>query len=211
MEATSLERTSGPASSVVLAGGRSTRFGSVDKLAAMHIGMPLLHHPVLRLAEITGDVVVVLAPGTGEPTFPPGTPVRFTRDAREGEGPLAGALAGLGVVDRELAVLTGGDMPDLSTAVVLEMLRVAEEAAVAAVALEDGDRFRPLPIVVRVATARDLGHTLLHDGERSLRTWLQAMRVAMVDEKTWTTLDPERRTLRDVDEPADLEAPRSGG
>lgn len=188
----------------MLAGGRSSRFGS-DKLAASHAGMPLLLHAVLRLAEVTTDVVVVLAPDAPEPSMPPGAPVRYARDPQEGEGPLAGAIAGLDAVDREVAVIAGGDMPGMSTAVVLEMLRLAGEAQVEAVALQDGGRFRPLPVVVRVARARELGHALLHDGERSLRGWLQAMRVAVLDEATWTAFDPGRETLRDVDEPGDLD------
>lgn len=189
---------------IVLAGGGSSRFGAADKLAAMYAGMPLLHHPVLRLAEVTGDVVVVLAPDATEPAMPPGAPVRYARDPLDGEGPLAGAVAGLGAVDRELAVLAAGDMPALSTAVVLEMLRVAAESSAEAVALQDGDRPRPLPVVVRAARARELGHALLHDGERSLRGWLRSMRVAVIDEATWTALDPGRETLRDVDEPGDI-------
>jgi molybdenum cofactor guanylyltransferase len=191
---------------VVLAGGRSTRFGEADKLTAEHAGMPLLHHAVLRLAELTGDVVVVLAPDGTEPSVPPGVPVRFAHDPLEGAGPLAGAVAGLSMVDRDLAVLAGGDMPSLSIPVLLEMLRVASEAPVDAVALREGDRVRPLPVVVRVDVARDVAHALLHDGERSLRRWLQAVRVAVVDEATWTALDPERGTVLDVDEPSDLDA-----
>ena len=148
----------------MLAGGRSTRFGTADKLGAVHAGMPLLHHAVIRVAEITGDVVVVLAPDAPEPPMPPGMPVRLARDPREGEGPLAGAVAGLAQVERAFAVVVGGDMPELSTAVVLEMLRVAAEASVDAVTLQDGDRFRPLPAVIRAATGRASGHALLHGG-----------------------------------------------
>ena len=95
-------------------------------------------------------------------------------------------------------------MPDLSTAVLLEMLRVGAEASVDAVALQDGDRFRPLPNLVRVVPARDVAHSLLHAGERSLRVLLQALRTAVIDEPTWTALDPSRGTLHDVDEPGDL-------
>lgn len=188
----------------MLAGGKSSRFGAADKLAAIYAGMPLLHHPVLRLAEVTGDVVVVLAPGAAEPSMPPGAPVRYARDPSDDEGPLAGAVAGLGAVDRELAVLAAGDMPALSTAVVLEMMRVAAESSAEAVALQDGDRPTPLPMVVRAARARELGHALLHGGERSLRGWLGSMRVAVIDEDTWTALDPGRQTLRDIDEPGDI-------
>jgi molybdopterin-guanine dinucleotide biosynthesis protein A len=189
----------------VLAGGRSTRFGTADKLGAMHAGMPLLQHAVTRVAEITGDVVVVLAPDAPEPSFPPGMPVRLVHDPREGEGPLAGAVAGLAHVERALAVIVGGDMPALSTAVLLEMLHVAAGASVDAVVLQDGDRFRPLPAAIRAAAGRDSGQALLQQGVRSLRAWLQAMRMAVIDEATWTALDPERATLHDVDEPADLD------
>jgi molybdopterin-guanine dinucleotide biosynthesis protein A len=190
---------------VVLAGGRSTRFGRGDKLAAPVGGMPLLHHAVLRLADVTDDVVVVLAPDALDPVLPPGAPVRWVRDEREGEGPLAGALAGLGAVDRDLAIVVGGDMPTLSTVVLIEMVRVARQDGVDVVALLDDGRVRPLPVVVRADPARRAAHALLREGERSLRSWLQTMRVAVIDEPTWTGLDPERATLRDVDVPSDLD------
>ncbi len=187
----------------MLAGGRSTRFGG-DKLAAIYRGIPLLHHAVLRLGEVCAEVVVVIAPDAPEPTMPVGANARFVRDDREADGPLAGLLSGLVGASAELALVAGGDMPDLSTAVLLEMLRVAGEASVDAVALEDGDRFRPLPSLVRVAPARDAAHALLHEDERSLRSLLHALRVAVIDEPTWTALDPNRGTLHDVDEPGDL-------
>ncbi len=200
----SLSQTSAGATGIVLAGGRSSRFGS-DKLAATYRGMPLLHHAVLRLAEVTAEVFVVLAPDAPEPALPPGLAVRWVRDSAGGEGPLQGALGGLGATDRELAVIAGGDMPELATGVLIEMLRVAAAAPVDAVALQDGERFRPLPLVVRVAPAREAAHALLNAGERRLRSLPEALRTAVIDEATWQGLDPQRRTLRDVDEPADLE------
>ncbi|MGH2589524.1 MAG: molybdenum cofactor guanylyltransferase, partial [Actinomycetota bacterium] len=109
------------ATGVVLAGGRSTRFGR-DKLAEPYLGMPLLHHAVLRLAEVCGDVVVVVAPDAVDPALPVGVPVRVARDATEGEGPLAGVYAGLLAVTTDVALVAGGDMPDLQTPVLLEML-----------------------------------------------------------------------------------------
>lgn len=190
----------------MLAGGRSTRFGD-DKLAAIHRGIPLLHHAVLRLGEVCAEVIIILAPEQPEPALPIGVPARFVRDAREGEGPLAGLSRGLEAATTERAFVAGGDMPDLSTAVLLEMLRVAGEAPVDAVALQDGDRFRPLPSLVRVARARDAAHALLHAGDRSLRSLLDGLRIAVIDERTWTALDPARGTLFDIDEPADLAPP----
>jgi molybdopterin-guanine dinucleotide biosynthesis protein A len=201
---TELARTPAGATGIVLAGGRSTRFGA-DKLTAIVDGVPLLHHPILRLAEVCREVVVVVAPDAAEPALPLAAPVRVVRDAVEGEGPLAGVLAGLGACETEWALLAGGDMPELRTSVLLEMLRVAGESGAEAVALGEGGTVRPLPLVLRVEAARRAAHTLLHTGERRLRALPEALRTAVIDEPTWSALDPERGTLRDIDEAGDLD------
>ena len=72
----------------------------------------------------------------------------FARDPTEGGGPLAGVHAGLSVAGRVRSV-TGGDMPDLQTRVLLELLQRRGGGRVEAVALQDGEEFRPLPCVVR--------------------------------------------------------------
>jgi molybdopterin-guanine dinucleotide biosynthesis protein A len=167
--------------------------------------MPMLQHAVLRLGEVCSEVIVVLAPDAPEPPMPIGAPARFARDPTEGEGPLAAVHAGLLIIGTELGLVTGGDMPDLQTRVLLEMLQVAEEAEVEAVALQDGGQFRPLPSLVRTARAVEIAHTLLHDGHRALRDLLDALRLAVIDEATWLALDPQRRTLYDVDAPSDLD------
>jgi molybdopterin-guanine dinucleotide biosynthesis protein A len=189
---------------VVLAGGRSSRFGR-DKLAEPYGGRPLLQHPVSRLLEVCDRVIVVLAPDAEEPTMPAGLQVAFTRDAVEGEGPLRGLSAGLGVANAEWVVLAGGDMPDLQPAVLQEMLRAARETGVVAVTLADRGKERPLPCVLRTAPTADAVDVLLTAGRRSLRDLLAAVSTVVVDEPTWTELDPERLTLIDVDEPGDVE------
>jgi molybdopterin-guanine dinucleotide biosynthesis protein A len=188
----------------VLAGGRSRRFGR-DKLAEQYEGRPLLQHPVSRLLEVCDRVVVVLAPDAEEPSMPAGMRVEFTRDAIEGEGPLRGLSAGLDVANAEWAVLAGGDMPDLQPAVLREMLRAARETDVVAVTLSDGGTERPLPCVLRTAPAADAVGALLQAGRRSLRNLLAAVATVVVDEPTWTALDPDRRTLIDVDQPTDVD------
>jgi molybdopterin-guanine dinucleotide biosynthesis protein A len=186
----------------VLAGGRSTRFGS-DKLATPYRGIPLLHHAVLALIAMCDDVVVVLAPGSDPTGLPPGA--RATHDPTEGEGPLAGLHQGLlAVVRSDAVVVAGGDMPELQPAVLALMWKALDDPEVDAVALADGGRPRPLPCVLRTWPAADIAHTLLHAGRRRLRDVLDSLRTAVIDEATWTALDPGRRTLFDVDEPGDL-------
>jgi hypothetical protein len=60
--------------------------------------------------------------------------------------------------------------------------------------------------VLRVEPAATLADALLHDGRRRLRDLVDAMGAMAVEETVWTALDPHRRTLFDVDVPADLDA-----
>ncbi len=138
--------------------------------------------------------------------MPAGASVAFARDAVEGEGPLRGLSAGIEVADAGWIVLAGGDMPDLQPAVILEMLRAALETGVVAVSLADQGEERPLPCVLRSAPAAEAAGELLRAGRRSLRDLLAAVPSVVIDEPTWTALDPERRTLMDVDEPKDIES-----
>jgi molybdopterin-guanine dinucleotide biosynthesis protein A len=150
-------------------------------------------------------VIVVLAPDASEPSMPAGASVAFAWDAIEDEGPLRGLSAGLEVANAEWVVLAGGDMPDLQPPVLREMLRAGLETGAVAVSLSDGGRERPLPCVLRSAPAAEAASVLLEAGRRSLRELLAAVTAVVIDEPTWTALDPERRTLVDVDEPTDLD------
>jgi molybdopterin-guanine dinucleotide biosynthesis protein A len=188
---------------IILAGGGSRRFGS-DKLRAAYRGRPLLHHAIDRVSEVCGDVVVVLAPAADGGDLPPG--VRLARDSSEGEGPLAGLHAGLlAAVRSDVAVVVAGDMPDVPVVVLGELIEAlgSEEHDAAALATDDGRA--PVPVALRTWPAADAVHTLLHAGRRRLGDVLDVMRTTVVPEARWTELDPGRRSLFDVDEPADLE------
>jgi molybdopterin-guanine dinucleotide biosynthesis protein A len=189
---------------IVLAGGRSERFGATDKLTVEVGGVPMLHRVVAAAAEVADDVVVVVPPGRPSTAVP--APARTAHDATEGEGPLAGAHAGLLAAARsEVAVIVGGDMPELVPGVLRAMLAELDaDADAELVALDDGDRPRPLPIAVRTRPAADAAGALLDAGRRRLRDLLGSLRTTVLVEATWTPLDPERRTLRDIDEPGDL-------
>lgn len=192
---------------VVLAGGRSRRFGR-DKLAEPYGDGVLLHRPVLLLREVCDEVVIVLAPDVPEPAMPPGIDVVFARDAEVDAGPLVGVVAGLTAARGGWAVVVGGDMPDLQHAVLLEMLRAGHETGAVAIALSDGGDARPLPSVLRVGPALVAAERLLATDRRRLRDLLADVHTVVIDEPTWTALDPERRTLLDIDEASDLERRR---
>jgi len=188
---------------IILAGGRSSRFGS-DKLLVPYHGSSLLHRAIERVGEVSDDVFVVMSPAAADPAMPSGA--RVVRDSTEGEGPLAGLHAGLlAAVRSDLAVVVGGDMPDLQPQVLRAMVVVLHDGPGDAAALATAEGPSPLPIVLRTWPAADAVHTLLHAGRRRLGDVLGVLETVVIDETTWTALDPGRRSLFDVDEPSDLE------
>lgn len=198
----------GGVSGIVLAGGRSSRFGS-DKLAAPLAGVALLDRAVEALANAAvgcSEIVVVLAPGDDRALPSAGVPVRRAVDPAAHGGPLVGLLAGLEAASEPVVLVAGGDMPTLSPDVLGALLRAlvaAEGWADAAVLLQRGTR-QPLPAAYRNGAATQLARRLIGDGERSLMGLLRGLATRELAEGEWRGLDPTSATLRDVDRPEDL-------
>jgi molybdopterin-guanine dinucleotide biosynthesis protein A len=187
-------------SAVVLAGGRSSRFGR-DKLAEPIGGRPLLDLAIQAVRPLAMDVVVVAAPGT-ELAVSGG--VRVVHDPVGFEGPLAGLAAGLGVAEEEVVLVVGGDMPTLVAAVLESMASGLDDPAIAVVVLAHDGRPRPLPMVVRRAAALRAARSSLDGGDRRLRALIEGLPARVIPEDVWRGLDPGGATLRDIDTPADL-------
>jgi molybdopterin-guanine dinucleotide biosynthesis protein A len=196
----------GSVSAIVLAGGRSSRFGS-DKLAAEVEGRSLLERAVEATAAVAAEVVVVLAQGDARrlPDRIGDAAVRRVEDPIPFGGPLQGLLAGLELARGPIIVLAGGDMPALDPRVLellIGTLRASPERRAAV--LERRGRLEQLPAALRNGAATEAARRLLAGGERSLTSLLTALDPVRVDEAEWRGLDPSAATLRDVDRPADL-------
>ena len=185
---------------IVLAGGRSSRFGR-DKLVEPIDGRPLLDHAIEAVRPVAGHILVVVPPGAA-PALPTGT--TLVRDPTPFEGPLAGLLAGLRAADDPVVLAVGGDTPDLVVAVVESMLEALDSTGADAVVLEHDGRARPLPVVLRREPAVAAATALYERGERRLRALTETLATSVIPETTWRALDPDALTLRDIDTPADL-------
>jgi molybdopterin-guanine dinucleotide biosynthesis protein A len=205
------------ASAIVLAGGRSSRFGS-PKLQALVDGIPLLDLAVRAVAEVADEVVLV-GPTTGGAaltdldSLPARVRVEVVHDPVEGGGPLVGLRTGLAVAIGDRVIVVGGDMPRLEPAVLRAMVeRLAPESATGrstdAVLLGQAGGGRPLPMAVRTVEARDAVEAAISAGETSLRAALARLALVELPEDEWRRFDPAGRTLLDVDTQADLEAAR---
>ena len=203
-------------SAVILAGGRSSRFGR-DKLAEPVDGRPLLEHTIDAVRPFATQIVVVRAPAAAGPgraarateadteadlSLPPD--VSLVHDSVAYEGPLVGLVVGLRAARESLVVVVGGDMPTLVASVIEALLSELDDPEIDAAILQHEGRARPLPMVVRRATGLTAAERLVEGGERRLRALGEALVTLRISEPAWRLLDPDGLTIRDVDTPADL-------
>jgi molybdopterin-guanine dinucleotide biosynthesis protein A len=185
---------------LVLAGGRSRRFGR-DKLAERIDGRTLLDSAIDGVTPSCAEILVVAAP---DAALDIPADVRLVHDPVAFEGPLAGVAAGLRDASEDLVFVVGADMPSLVGAVVASMLAGLDDTGVEAVVLEHEGRPRPLPMALRRDPALAATEVLLADGERRLRALIDGLASTIIPEATWRAMDPYGMTVRDIDTPGDL-------
>jgi molybdopterin-guanine dinucleotide biosynthesis protein A len=133
-----------PVAGLVLAGGRSLRFGG-EKAAALLAGRPLLLWAALRLQASCGAVAVSARPGTEAEALAKAHGLPVLHDAPgDADGPLAGVRAGLawaaGLGARALAV-SPCDAPLLPDDLFARLIEAAGQGAAMA---ETGEGRQPL-------------------------------------------------------------------
>lgn len=174
---------------VVLAGGRSRRFGS-DKLAAP-LGRQTVLQAVLSSLPAPWPVVVV------GPARECDRAVTWAREQPPGGGPLAGVAAGIEQVGTPLVAVVAGDMPYAGPALVglVDTLRAGPPEVAAAVARDDAGWANPLLAAYRTAAVREALPVPAADRPAKLLLGLAHLEVPV-----------SGRAARDVDTPADLAA-----
>jgi molybdopterin-guanine dinucleotide biosynthesis protein A len=102
-------------SGVIIAGGRSTRFGEGDKAVAELGDTPMVRHVADRLADVVDELVVNCRPEQTETLRDAmaGYPlqVRYAEDQRPDQGPVAGIRNGLTAARGEYGFVVACDMP----------------------------------------------------------------------------------------------------
>ena len=166
---------------VILAGGRGSRMGGVDKGLQTHHGMPLALHALLRLGPQVGHVMINANRNLGAyESF--GVPV-WPDPVGEYAGPLAGFLAGLEHCETPLMLTVPCDSPNFpdDLAARLAVALDAEHADLAyAVTLEDGlEQRQPVFCLMKSALSESLV-AFLHDGGHKIDRWFAQHRAVPV-------------------------------
>ena len=181
----------GDVTALILAGGKATRLGGVDKRELVVEGRTIFERQVAVLADRVAEIIV------SSPKDIPG--YRTVRDAVEDGGPLAGIAAGLTAARTPWLLVIAGDMPFLTPAVIDRLVSHTSDDMIDAIGVRLADLPEPLVCLLRVSScthvvqsrvaARALkASRLLTDGD---------LRVAWLDEN-------DARAFFNVNVPEDL-------
>jgi molybdopterin-guanine dinucleotide biosynthesis protein A len=109
---------------IVLAGGKSTRFGR-DKAGELLLGRSLLQRALDAFDGLVDECVIVHAAGQSLPVVTTSTALTLVQDLYPESGPLGGIYTGLGAMQAPVAVVVACDMPLLQPALLGGLLRLA--------------------------------------------------------------------------------------
>ena len=155
----------------------------------------MLQRVVRLLGTVVSPIVVVAANGQSLPALPDG--VTVTRDEREARGPLEGLRAGLKALPDsvEAAYVTSCDVPLLVPAFVERMIALVGDHDIAVMEVDGFPH--PLSAVYRRDTLPHVESLLANDRLRPVFLF-DAVRTRRVQPAEMTAVDPELRTLRNV-------------
>jgi molybdenum cofactor guanylyltransferase len=189
----------------LLAGGASRRMGR-DKRSVEVEGVPMARRVASALATVADEVLVVASAAhpVAVELFD-GLSVRLVIDARANAGPLAGLEAALGAARHELVLVAAADMPWLAPPLlrmlVVHMRDAPPTTHVAVVATKRGPE--PLLACYRRGMLPVVSQ-LLDAGQRRLGALLAAVSMDQIPPAEWRVMDPSGRSVRNLNEPADL-------
>jgi molybdopterin-guanine dinucleotide biosynthesis protein A len=184
---------------VVLAGGRGSRMGGVDKGLQVVHGVPLAMHAVLRLRPQVGELMITANRnlGTYEAMGVPVWPDRLPGF----QGPLAGFLAGLERCRTPYMATVPCDSPRFPEDLVARLAQALQrdDAEIAMAAVHEQGRTRAQPVFCLMkAELMDSLVRFIDDGERKVDRWTARHRCVQV-------LFDDAQAFHNVNTPADLQ------
>ena len=171
---------------VIVAGGRSTRFGSTDKVFAELAGTPMIRRVADRLVGVTDELVVNCRTDQTESVEAAlagyDHDVTIAEDPKPDRGPMAGIHTGLCATTSEYAVVVAADMPFVEPALVSHLFARAAGHDAAVPRLDDG-WFQTTHAVYRATAMIEACEAALARGDRRTVAPLSALDCVVVGEQ----------------------------
>jgi molybdopterin-guanine dinucleotide biosynthesis protein A len=164
---------------MILAGGRGSRMGGVDKGLQPFRGTPLAQQALARLAPQVG-VVIVNANRNLEVYRAMGLAV-YSDEVPDYAGPLAGMLAGLNHCTTPYLVTVPCDTPYFPHDLVERLAEGLMGSDIATAYTREGDQLSPQPVFCLMKAAlRDSLRAFIESGQRKTGLWARELRGARV-------------------------------
>jgi molybdopterin-guanine dinucleotide biosynthesis protein A len=166
---------------LILAGGRGSRMGGVDKGLQHHLGIPLALHALRRLMPQVATVMINANrnlssyQAMGVPVWPDAIP--------DYAGPLAGMLAGLAHCTTPYLVTVPCDTPNFPPDLVERLARglIDIDGEIATAATREDGALRSHPVFCLMRTSlRDSLSAFVGSGQRKTGLWTSQHRCAQV-------------------------------
>lgn len=162
----------------------------------------LLEHAVSIVEPVVDEVVVVLR--EGQP-LPAPLSVPIARDPAEGNGPLAGLIAGLEAIRSDRAFLVSCDAPFLKPALVARLLELAQGHA-AVVPVVEGRWMVTTAVYAR--STLEKARELLAAGRLRPRFLAEEVGARLIGEDELRKVDPDLASFGSCNTPEEYEAAR---
>jgi molybdopterin-guanine dinucleotide biosynthesis protein A len=183
---------------IVFAGGLGTRLGGVKK-ALLDVGGKPIVERVLDAVRSLGDEIIVVDNDDSLAHLPG---VRIVPDAETRAGVLTALYSGLSAATSELCLVVACDMPFLSAQLLQWLVEQAKDFDV--VIPVAGGQMDPMHAIYRRAPCLDAIGRALERGDKRMISYLGDVRVRQVEEAELRALDPELRSLFNVNTAEDL-------
>jgi molybdopterin-guanine dinucleotide biosynthesis protein A len=188
-------------SAAILAGGRASRLGGVDKSALIVDGVRILDRQLAMFADVKVhgglDEILFVGRTTSHPLLRP------VPDRIAGRGPLGGIHAALAAARSAPLFVVACDMPFVTADLVAHLVALAAEAD--AVVPQTGDGYHPLCAVYGRACLDPIA-SRLDDRRLKVTDFLKDVKTRIVTAAELERFGDVHRLLRNVNTPLDHRA-----
>jgi molybdopterin-guanine dinucleotide biosynthesis protein A len=191
-------------SGIVLAGGQSRRLGR-DKAVEPIGGLPLIRRVIDRIAQVTDEVVVVIADQARRKALPLDDEQTTSVDRYPGCGSLGGIFSGLTEAEQPWGITVACDMPFLNVALLRHMMELRENVD-AVVPIVEG---RPEPThALYSKVCLPAMEQRLQSRDLKISGFFEQVRVRYIPEEEVASLDPDFLSFFNINTPDDLDRAR---
>jgi len=186
--------------SIILAGGKSSRLGRSKALQAIG-GKSLIQWVVDRLALLSTEIIIATAHGEAI-SFSSAVKIKTVADIYPGKGPLVGIYSGLIASSSSRAIVVGCDTPFLSAGLLEYMTQICSTFDIVVPRIKN--KLEPL-CAVYSKNCSGLIQGLLEQDELRIRKLFSMVKVKYVEEDEINRFDPEHLGFFNINSQDDLE------